>query len=228
MMMKMSAVDHHYSIEVPFSVDHGCRNRHNSAPIRMFRNFWNIRNYQVIVCVQLKPIYSRSSPSPSELFFFIVSLLTCLIGIRLIDGVIWPSCNKFWREFCSALVIKDCELVGAFESADGDGDGDPPFVGRLVAEPVGIGSDWNVQLKLYYTNQEVLHIISFTSPWFTWPLIIERRKHRVHRFNIILDGRKIFLFYPLVWRTIIVSMGKLIFLASFWSRNHWIVINRWA
>lgn len=76
---------------------------------------------------------------------------TCLMGIKLIDGVICPSCNKLWRELCNALLIKDCELVGTFESAE-CGDGDPPLVGRLIFDghgcissaeptPVGIGSD---------------------------------------------------------------------------------------
>lgn len=55
---------------------------------------------------------------------------TCLIGIKLIDGVIWPS---WCREFCSALLIKDCELLGAFEFESAEcGDGEPPFNGRWL------------------------------------------------------------------------------------------------
>lgn len=58
---------------------------------------------------------------------------TCLIGIRLIDGVICPSWSKLWREFCNALLIKDWELVGALESAEW-GDGEPPFKGLFIVD----------------------------------------------------------------------------------------------
>lgn len=57
---------------------------------------------------------------------------TCLIGMRLIDGVIWPS---WWRlrEFCSAFPMIDCELLGIFEFESAEcGDGEPPFNGRLI------------------------------------------------------------------------------------------------
>lgn len=77
--------------------------------------------------------------------------LTCLIGMRLIDGVIGPSI--WFRLFCaSALPIIDWELVGALELESVEcGDGDPPFSGRWIVEHdwmsrtefrlVGIGSD---------------------------------------------------------------------------------------
>lgn len=54
-------------------------------------------------------------------------LLTCFIGIRLIDGVICPSIIKL-RELCDAMRL--CELDGVFELESAEcGDGEPPFNG---------------------------------------------------------------------------------------------------
>lgn len=66
-----------------------------------------------------------------------ISLFTCLIGIRLIDGFIAFSKSK-WRELWASLVIMDeCELDGTLEleSADCGDTGEPPFVfmGRTIA-----------------------------------------------------------------------------------------------
>lgn len=54
---------------------------------------------------------------------------TCLIGIRLMDGVICPSTSR-WRELCITLPMSDCELVGAFELESADCGEVVPF-GRL-------------------------------------------------------------------------------------------------
>lgn len=61
---------------------------------------------------------------------------TCLMGIKLIDGLIAFS-NIRWRELWASFVITDeCELDGTFEleSADCGELGDPPPVwGRTIA-----------------------------------------------------------------------------------------------
>lgn len=73
---------------------------------------------------------------------------TCFIGIKLIEGVIWPS-FIICRGFCSTLLISDCELVGAFELESAEcGDGEPPFKGRLELIDVGQGWISNAELTL--------------------------------------------------------------------------------
>lgn len=129
-------VDHHYSVGVPILADYDYRNHRNWVPIP--------NSISISISMIFRIFYAN--------FFLSMNWkLTCLIGIRLIDGVICPSCNKLCREFCSALLIRDWELVGAFESAE-CGDGDPPLGGRLMLDghgcissaelkPVGMGSD---------------------------------------------------------------------------------------
>lgn len=65
------------------------------------------------------------------------SIITCLIGIRLIEGFIAFSKMRC-RELCTSLVgMDECELDGMLEleSADCGETGDPPFMfkGRTIA-----------------------------------------------------------------------------------------------
>lgn len=57
---------------------------------------------------------------------------TCLIGIKLIDGVIEFSNSKCLELFTTDVGISECELVGAleFESAECGEDGEFPFGGQ--------------------------------------------------------------------------------------------------
>lgn len=101
---------------------------------------------------------------------------TCLIGIRLIDGVIWPSWSKLCRELCKALLINDWELVGALESAE-CGDGEPPFNGRFIVDGhacisspelkfAGIGSVWNFLNNFSNFCQNQITKLSFFANYF--------------------------------------------------------------
>jgi hypothetical protein len=59
---------------------------------------------------------------------------TCLIGIKLIDGVMEFS-NSRCRELFTADCINECELDGTFEleSAECGDAGEQPFDGRTIA-----------------------------------------------------------------------------------------------
>lgn len=67
-----------------------------------------------------------------KLFKKKVKQQTCLIGIKLIDGVIEFSKSKCLELLTTDVGISECELVGAFEfeSAECGEDGECPFGGQ--------------------------------------------------------------------------------------------------
>lgn len=78
--------------------------------------------------MSLLHIFTDSHLVPKEFVF------TCLIGIKLIDGVIELS-----KIICLELCTRDgsmedeWELEGALESAEWGDEGEPPFDGRTIA-----------------------------------------------------------------------------------------------
>lgn len=103
-------------------------------------------------------------------------IFTCLIGIKLIDGLIAFSKSK-WRELWTSFVIIDeCELEGTFEleSADcGDG-GDPPLIllrGRTIAwmsNPDEVVAVTEVGCSLEWWSL----LVPFDLWWWWWLLLL--------------------------------------------------------